>query len=95
MSDSTYNGWTNWETWNFKLWLDNDESTYRAVCELAEGSKIMELEWELESWANDMMEEIGLVSGFFADACNTAIKRINFYEIAESYLKYDVDGEVE
>ncbi len=26
-----YNGWTNYETWNFKLWADNDEQTYRLV----------------------------------------------------------------
>ena len=24
-----YNGWSNYETWNFKLWLDNDEDTYK------------------------------------------------------------------
>ena len=23
-----YNGWTNYETWNLKLWLDNDQDTY-------------------------------------------------------------------
>ena len=23
-----YNGWSNYETWNFKLWLDNDEESY-------------------------------------------------------------------
>jgi hypothetical protein len=23
--DRKYNGWSNYETWNFKLWLDNDE----------------------------------------------------------------------
>jgi hypothetical protein len=23
--DRTYNGWSNYETWNFKLWLDNDD----------------------------------------------------------------------
>ena len=25
MSDKKYNGWTNYETWNLKLWLDNEE----------------------------------------------------------------------
>ena len=29
--DNTYNGWTNWETWNFKLWLDNSEDTYKSI----------------------------------------------------------------
>ena len=28
MSDSTYNGWKNYETWNVKLWLDNEQGTY-------------------------------------------------------------------
>lgn len=23
-----YNGWTNWETWQVPLWIDNDECTY-------------------------------------------------------------------
>ena len=26
------NGWTNWATWNVALWIDNEESTYRARC---------------------------------------------------------------
>ena len=25
----TYNGWTNYETWNVNLWLANDEPMYR------------------------------------------------------------------
>lgn len=24
----TYNGWTNWETWQILLWCDNDEFLY-------------------------------------------------------------------
>ena len=27
----TYNGWKNYETWAVKLWLDNDEPTYRYI----------------------------------------------------------------
>ena len=26
--DTTYNGWTNYETWNVKLWIDNEEGDY-------------------------------------------------------------------
>lgn len=26
---NTFNGWTNWATWNVELWLDNDEGLYR------------------------------------------------------------------
>ena len=26
---SDYNGWTNWETWQINLWIDNEEPTYR------------------------------------------------------------------
>lgn len=28
MSERTYNGWTNYETWNVKLWIDNEEGSY-------------------------------------------------------------------
>jgi hypothetical protein len=30
MTSNTYNGWTNWATWNVNLWIDNEEGTYRA-----------------------------------------------------------------
>jgi len=27
--NETYNGWTNYQTWAVKLWMDNDEGAYR------------------------------------------------------------------
>jgi hypothetical protein len=80
-----YNGWTNWETWNFKLWMDNDESSYEFVKDLAEGKDTYELSGLLESYADEMLRVWNL-RGFYADVCNSSIKEINFYEIAESYL---------
>tara|TARA_R100001443_G_scaffold104923_2_gene113758 strand:+ start:35 stop:376 length:342 start_codon:yes stop_codon:yes gene_type:complete len=93
MSNQEYNGWTNWETWNFKLWIDNSEDSYKAVIYVAEEVKGKanaknNLAKELESLANDLCEEsVTFKTGFFTDVCNSAIKQINFYEIAESYLE--------
>lgn len=31
MTDTTYNGWKNWATWNVALWLGNDEELYKTA----------------------------------------------------------------
>ena len=44
----TYNGWSNYETWAAKLWMDNDEGAYHDVTskatELAEEARDAEEE---------------------------------------------------
>ena len=36
MKTETYNGWTNYETWNVKLWMDNDQGSYAYYGEVAQ-----------------------------------------------------------
>ena len=93
MRNENYNGWANWETWNFKLWVDNSEDSHKAVMYIAEelyGRDIdkNDLAKELESLANELCEEtLRFETGFFADICNSAIKEVNFHQIAEAYLE--------
>ena len=36
IEDTTFNGWTNYETWNVALWLGNDEGLYEMAKAWAE-----------------------------------------------------------
>ena len=82
-----YNGWTNYETWNFNLWITNEEEDYSKVLELAFDSEDeYELSKKLEELALEMAEDYKYIeqfSGFIMDMINSSIKEVNFYEVAE------------
>tara|TARA_R100000700_G_scaffold6425_2_gene10008 strand:+ start:122 stop:439 length:318 start_codon:yes stop_codon:yes gene_type:complete len=88
-----YNGWTNYETWNFNLWITNEEEDYSHALELAFGSENeYDLSKKLESWAEDMADDVidhpYNVHGFIQDMVNSSVKEVNFHEVAE-YLWED------
>jgi len=43
-----YNGWSNYETWNFKLWLDNDQDVHNYIID--EIKKIKAIRYDAETY---------------------------------------------
>jgi hypothetical protein len=104
-NDKKYNGWVNYETWCAKLWMDNDEGSYRHWGEIAQ--ECYDAAEAGESYASQTREDAAAytlserlkdeheegtptVTGVYADLLNAALSEVNWYEIAQSLLE-DVD----
>jgi hypothetical protein len=46
MSDTTYNGWANYETWNASLWIGNDEFLYNTAKACVTYREGLETPWD-------------------------------------------------
>ena len=103
-----YNGWSNYETWNFKLWLDNDQDLHNYIIDEIKkikafpnkDNKAYEVSNFLRSYIEDNVPNLNVSTrsqsvhgsmsdknGFYDDILNAALRDINTYEIAESYLE--------
>lgn len=101
-----YNGWTNYETWCVKLWMDNDQGSCEYQSELAQecwdeadGDKddaVRAIAERLEAMHDEGMDEMlgANRSSVYADMLGAAFREVNWHEIAEHVLE-DADIEVE
>ena len=92
MQKLEYNGWTNYETWNFMLWADNDEPTYNKVKALIKDALTIHGVATVSGLADDLRELADneapeLKISFYSDVINASIKEVNFTEIAERLLE--------
>jgi hypothetical protein len=83
---SNYNGWANKETWLVHLWLTNDQAcdaAWRAVAaEIGEPYRLSAvLRGELEDGATDLQQ-----TGLYADLLTTALRRVDWEEVARHLL---------
>jgi len=90
--DKRYNGWSNYETWNVKLWMDNDEGSYHYWQEETESILTREQDKDaatgrladvLKTEHQDNAPEL---QGTYADLLGAALSEVDWYEIAESLV---------
>jgi hypothetical protein len=86
---TSYNGWTNRETWLANLWLDNDQSQTHFLTVAAKLS-VSDLAAALEDYYASSLPE--LPSGLYADLLAGAVAKIDWREIAKR-MSNDVKSE--
>ena len=81
----TYNGWTNWETWQVPLWIDNEYTLYqvRMAQERREEWTAKTVEYFARSYMPDGTPDMDSAADYDA---------VNWTEIAENW-NYDREEE--
>ena len=72
-----YNGWSNYETWVVKLWLDNSFDGWEK--KYSNKGSLKELIQELYE-----LEDISNKTNMFNDLLGSALDNVNYREILES-----------
>jgi hypothetical protein len=97
MTDTSYNGWTNYETWLVNMWIDNDEGSQDMWRERADeaiaatddsltfaqrkADAVFELADTLKAEFEEGAETLG-ATGFWFDLINASLSQVNWREIA-------------
>ena len=53
IADQGYNGWSNYETWNVALWMQNDEGLYNLAAETGSYQDFLEVITEFRTKTPD------------------------------------------
>ena len=87
-----HNGWTNYETWAVKAWLDNEPELHERFLAIVQNpdSSYQQAE-DLQEWIRidrDAQEEDisldGCLVGMYTDLVTAALDNVNWREIIES-----------
>lgn len=76
----TYNGYTNWETWNLYNWLTTDPSTYKAARRAMAGAQ--DPGAALRAWLYEDMPDIP--ASWWLDVMLAALDAVDWQEAAHA-----------
>ena len=98
-----YNGWTNYETWNVALWIDNEQDVYNMVREWAkeawEEAETPKYPWLtqergavyiLAERIKELVEDenpLGGDASMYTDLLNGALSEVDWREIATGRIE--------
>lgn len=95
----SYNGWTNYETWIVKLWMDNEETTqyffwrdvsfgvWNSAIETETATRSEHARHELAEVLKEEYEhELPELAGPYRDLVGAALTRVDWFQIADSLL---------
>jgi hypothetical protein len=107
MTDQTYNGWTNYETWLVNLWMDNEQGSQeffreqaREIYDEAEAKPYLTRDWVAIHRFADYLKEHHEENrpemptcGVYYDLLSGALSEVNWDEIARHYIDAIVEEE--
>ena len=87
MSNETYNGWKNYETWCVNLWIDNDDGLNLYLAEIIqdESASLYDKSESLKEIVNDINPLLDGAS-MFTDLLNGALSMVDWREIIENHV---------
>lgn len=98
MTNTKYNGWTNYETWNANLWIDNDWHLSEHIALITAdffGSyeDLDTITGLVSERINDMFLDMmpDMEAGFFSDVMSASFREVNFHEIARHYVEAEAE----
>jgi hypothetical protein len=98
---TTYNGWTNYETWLTNLWMDNEQGSQEFYREMAQqiidditASEYLSKEEEEVHQMADRLKEYfetefleDMEAGLKGDLIRAALGSVNWFEIAKTWIE--------
>jgi hypothetical protein len=86
MTDDTYNGYSNWETWNVKLYIDNEQGSYEHWHDIGRDLLHRNTEDRARRELIELLEQARDEGTLASDAISW--HRVDFHEIADEILEH-------